>query len=100
LLIVNYIAVPLIVFILTRFIAYDITLLLGVCLVLLAPCIDYVIVFTHLGKGDAKLMLAATPILFITQMIFLPVYLMLFINKEAAALIQIKPFVATFLLLI
>ncbi|WP_219817981.1 hypothetical protein [Nitrosomonas ureae] len=60
------------------------TLLLGVYLVLLTPCIDYVVVFTHLGRGNARLVLASTPLLLITQMLLLPVYLWLFMGEQAA----------------
>ena len=48
---------------------------MGIYLVLLAPCIDYVIVFTHMDMGDASLITIATPILLIVQMIFLPIYI-------------------------
>lgn len=100
LLTVNYIAVPIVVFLLTRLFSIESHLLLGVCLVLLAPCIDYVIVFTALGRGDAKQLLLATPVLLLTQLLLLPIYLWLFLGKEAASLIDVRPFVETFLLLI
>ncbi|WP_010304591.1 arsenic resistance protein [Kurthia senegalensis] len=100
LLIANYIAVPVVVFFLTHLFSIESHLLLGVCLVLLAPCIDYVIVFTALGKGDAKQMLLATPLLLVTQLFVLPFYLTLFLGKEAASLIDMTPFIKTFLLLI
>ena len=35
----------------------------GVLLVLLVPCTDWFISFTHLGKGDAARAIAATPVL-------------------------------------
>jgi len=66
LLTVNYIAVPFIVWLLTMLLPDHPPLLLGVYLVLLTPCIDYVIVFTALGRGNEKAMLVSTPILFIT----------------------------------
>lgn len=74
--------------------------LIGVYLVLLTPCIDYVIVFTQLGKGDEKLIIASTPILFAIQMILLPLYLWLFIDAEVVKIIQIEPFLKAFLTLI
>lgn len=98
--IVNYIAVPIVVWVLSLFLPGHPPLLLGVYLVLLTPCIDYVIVFTALGRGNEKAMLIATPILFITQMLLLPVYLWLFIGEEAAKLIEVTPFVEAFLGLI
>ncbi len=45
---------------------------LGVLLVLLTPCIDYVARFLTLGRADAKLLLAATPALLLPQMALLP----------------------------
>ncbi|WP_373231820.1 arsenic resistance protein [Cohnella sp.] len=100
LLIMNYIAVPIIVWGLTRFLPTDPSLLLGVFLVLLTPCIDYVIVFTHLGRGNEKLVLVSTPLLFVTQMLLLPIYLWLFMGKKAAEIVSVEPFLEAFLGLI
>lgn len=61
--------------------------------VLLTPCIDCVVTFSHLGRADARLLLAATPTLLILQMLLLPVYLRLFLGEEAGALVQPSPFV-------
>lgn len=100
LLIGNFIAVPIIVWILTMIFPQSTPVLLGVYLVLLTPCIDYVIVFTQLGKGNEKLMLASTPILFVLQMTLLPLYLWLFIGKDMVGIVHIEPFLEAFLLLI
>lgn len=100
LLITNFIIVPIVVWLLTQVFPQTPSVLVGVYLVLLTPCIDYVIVFTQLGRGNEKLMLAATPILFVVQMILLPLYLWLFIGKEAANIVRVGPFVEAFLTLI
>lgn len=100
LLIMNYVVVPVLVWGLTRFLSADPALLLGVYLVLLAPCIDYVIVFTHLGRGDEKLVLMATPLLFATQMLLLPLYIWIFMGAEAAEIVSVEPFLEAFLILI
>jgi len=100
LLVTNYLAVPMLVWGLTRFLPSDSALLLGVLLVLLTPCIDYVIVFTHLGRGNEKLVLVSTPFLFITQMLLLPIYLWLFMGKKAAEIVRVGPFLEAFLSLI
>jgi len=50
-LVANFVFVPAIAWALSRFVADDKALLLGVLLVLLTPCIDYVIVFTGLAGG-------------------------------------------------
>lgn len=68
LLVANFIVVPVVVWLLTLVFPQSPGVLIGVYLVLLTPCIDYVIVFTQLGRGDEKLMLAATPLLFVIQM--------------------------------
>ncbi|MBJ6359971.1 arsenic resistance protein [Paenibacillus sp. GCM10012307] len=97
---VNYAAVPAVVWGLSQLLPNHPPVLLGVYLVLLAPCIDYVIVFTYLGRGNEKLMLLSTPVLFITQMILLPVYLWLFMGKSAAEIVNPGPFIEAFLIII
>ncbi len=96
----NYIAVPIVVWFLSQFFPQETPVLLGVYLVLLAPCIDYVIVFTHLGRGNEKLMLLSTPILFVTQMLLLPLYLWIFMGKKAAEVVNPGPFIEAFLIII
>ena len=100
LLIANFVLIPLLVWGLTRGLSERPALLIGALLVLLTPCIDYVVVFTHIGKGDARLTLAATPVLLLLQLALLPLYLALLPGVEAAVAIPIGPFVEAFLLLI
>ncbi len=100
LLTVNFIVVPLLVWLLSRLLPQQPPLLLGVYLVLLTPCIDYVIVFTHLGRGNARLVLASTPLLLLAQMLLLPVYLWLFMGGQAAQIMSAGPFLEAFLVLI
>ncbi|USK62218.1 arsenic resistance protein [Peribacillus asahii] len=96
LLTVNYIAVPIVVWLLSKLLPEYPPLLLGVYLVLLTPCIDYVIVFTALGRGNGKIILMSTPILFITQMILLPLYLWLFMGVDATEIVNPIPFLEAF----
>ncbi|MBE2889482.1 arsenic resistance protein [Geobacter anodireducens] len=100
LLTVNFIVVPVLVWLLSRLLPQSPPLLLGVYLVLLTPCIDYVIIFTHLGRGNARLVLASTPLLLLAQMLLLPVYLWLFMGDEAARVMSADPFLQAFFLLI
>ncbi len=100
LLVGNFVIVPIVVWGLTPIFPQSPPLLLGICLVLLSPCIDYVIVFTQLGKGNEKLILAATPLLFVVQILLLPLYLWLLIGKEMISVVQIGPFLEAFLLMI
>lgn len=100
LLTVNYIAVPIVVWILTKLLPEYPPFLLGVYSVLLTPCIDYVIVFTSLGPGNEKLLLMATPILLVTQLLLLPMFLWLFIGSEAIGILEPVPFIIAFINLI
>lgn len=99
-LIVNFVAVPVVVFGLSRFVAHDTALLVGVLLVLLTPCVDYVIVFAGLAGGASDRLLAAAPLLMLGQMLLLPGYLWLFAGPEIVAAVDLAPFVDAFLLLI
>lgn len=96
----NFVAVPLFAAGLTLMMPGEPMLRFAVLLVLLTPCIDYVVTFTHLGRGDARLLLAATPILLVLQMVLLPVYLKLLLGTAAADLVRWEPFVHAFLWLI
>ncbi len=54
---------------------------LGVLLVLLMPCTDWFITFTHLGGGDTKQAMAFAPVSLLLQFLLLPVYLVLFYGE-------------------
>lgn len=99
-LVLNFVIVPLVVFGLTRFIAGDQALLLGVLLVLLTPCIDYVIVFTGLAGGASDRLLAAAPVLMLLQMLLLPLYLLFFVGPDVVSVIDPAPFVEALVVLI
>ncbi|RYF53949.1 MAG: arsenic resistance protein, partial [Comamonadaceae bacterium] len=73
---------------------------LGLLMVLLAPCVDYVVTFAHLGRADARLLLAATPLLLLAQMLLLPVYLQLMLGASASQRVQPGPFIDAFVRLI
>lgn len=96
----NFIVVPVLVAILVQLLPADPMVRLGVLLVLLTPCIDYVVTFSHLGRADARLLLAATPVLLAVQMLLLPVYLGLFLGNDATGLVQPGPFLHAFIWLI
>ena len=98
--VLNFIVVPIVVFGLSRFVADDQALLLGVLLVLLTPCVDYVIVFTRLAGGASDRLLAAAPLLMVAQIVLLPLYLWLFAGPDALAAVDLAPFVRAFLVLI
>ncbi|MCE5979599.1 arsenic resistance protein [Pseudomonas sp. JR33AA] len=100
LLLANFMLVPLLVWAITRGLVEHPAILVGALLVLLTPCIDYVVVFTHIGKGDSRLTLAATPVLLLAQLVLLPVYLALMLGGSSQVAISITPFVEAFVLLI
>lgn len=100
LLLANFILVPLLVWALTRGLVGHPALLVGALLVLLTPCIDYVVVFTHIGKGDSRSMLAATPLLLLLQLALLPVYLAFMLGEHSGVVVEIGPFIEAFLWLI
>ncbi|QTL04705.1 arsenic resistance protein [Aquabacter sp. L1I39] len=96
----NFVLVPLLVAALLQLVPDEPLVRLGVLLVLLSPCIDYVVTFAHLGRADARALLAATPLLLVAQMALLPVYLSLFLGRAAGDLIQAAPFLHAFVWLI
>lgn len=100
LLLANFMLVPLLVWAITRGLVEHPAILVGALLVLLTPCIDYVVVFTHIGKGDSRLTLAATPLLLLAQLVLLPVYLALMLGGSSQVAISITPFLEAFVLLI
>jgi len=96
----NFLAVPALVALLALFLPDDPLVRLGVLLVLLTPCIDYVVTFAQLGRADARALLAATPLLLALQMLLLPLYLGLLVGEAAVGLVEAGPFLRAFLWLI
>ncbi|MFF2354803.1 arsenic resistance protein [Kitasatospora sp. NPDC058115] len=97
---VNFAVVPLVVAALFAFLPDDRAVRIGVLLVLLCPCVDYVIVFSGLAGGSNRRLLAATPLLLVAQMLLLPVFLYLFMGPELADIVEVGPFLRAFLTLI
>jgi arsenite transporter len=96
----NFVALPPFVVVLTKAFGVAPAAQVGVLLVLLTPCIDYVVVFAHLGRANSRLILATTPVLLIAQLLLLPLFLGLFLGKDASRLIHVGPFVHAFVQLI
>ncbi|MER7080516.1 Arsenite efflux pump ArsB, ACR3 family [Saccharopolyspora kobensis] len=99
-LVVNFAVVPLVVAALFAFLPDDRAVQLGVLLVLLTPCVDYVIVFSGLAGGSSQRLLAATPLLLIAQMLLLPVFLLGFLGPGLVDVVAVGPFLEAFLVLI
>ncbi len=96
----NFIGIPLLLLLIRPLLPEVPLVQFGILLVLLAPCIDYVVTFCHLGRGDAARLLACTPLLLAMQLLLLPLYLALFLDDAAAALISPTPFAHAFIWLI
>jgi arsenite transporter len=96
----NFVAVPPIAYALSRLAPDGTAVELGVLMVLLTPCIDYVIVFTRVAGGSERLLLAAAPLLMLAQLALLPIYLWLFLGSELSDIVEPGPFLEAFLLLI
>lgn len=78
LLIGNFLVLPLLVWLLSGLLPADPAIQLGALLVLLVPCTDWYVSFTHLGKGDAARATAAVPVILLVQFLALPAYLWFF----------------------
>lgn len=96
----NFIGAPLVVWGLIQFLPDDQAVLIGVLLVLLTPCIDYVIVFSGLAGGAADRLTAAAPLLMVLQLLLLPVYLYLFVGSDLVDIVEPGPFLHAFIVLI
>ncbi|MEU9852372.1 bile acid:sodium symporter [Streptomyces sp. NPDC047974] len=99
-LVVDFVVVPLVVAAMFAFLPADQAVRLGVLLVLLCPCVDYVIVFSGLAGGSSRRLLAATPLLLVAQMLLLPGFLYLFLGSGLADVVEAGPFLEAFLVLI
>lgn len=96
--ILNAVIAPVVAGVLSFPLRGDAVVYASVLLVLLAPCVDYVITFTGLAGGARTELLAATPLLLLGQLILLPLYLRLFLGSNDV--LSVGPFLEAFLLLI
>ncbi|QNI04825.1 arsenic resistance protein [Halomonas sp. SH5A2] len=78
----NFIIMPLVVWGLATLFGLEDAVLLGVLLVLLVPCTDWFISFTHLGQGDSARAIAAAPVLLLLQIVLLPLYVTLMMGEQ------------------
>lgn len=99
-LLLNFVAVPVVVWGLIQLLDGSQAVLLGALLVLLTPCIDYVIVFSDLAGARAQRLIATAPVLMLAQMALLPLYLWFFMGSELADIVRVEPFLEAFGLLI
>ncbi|WP_460581673.1 arsenic resistance protein [Gordonia jinhuaensis] len=100
LLAMNFVVTPIVVTALFVLLPSNDALRIGMLLVLLCPCVDYVIVFSGIAGADNQRLLAATPLLLLLQMALLPVFLTLFMGADLTDVIDVAPFLRAFLVLI
>ena len=79
----NFVAVPLLAWVLVEAFQVNDVVRLGVLLVLLVPCTDWFITFTQLGKGDVPRAVALTPLNLLLQFLLLPGYLWLMADTSS-----------------
>lgn len=92
----NFIIIPLIAFLLASlFVDNSSLVFIGLIIYLIAPCTDWVLGFTKLAKGDVELNSILLPINLISQILLLPVYLIIF--SSSAASIPFDAFFETFI---
>ncbi|MBW3583049.1 MAG: arsenic resistance protein [Euryarchaeota archaeon] len=99
-LVVNFLVVPFVAFGLVRLLVNDPVLAVGAIMVLVTPCIDYVVTFTRLAGGDAGQVAATTPLLMLLQLLLLPVYLWFFVGASVAGIVEPRPLLEAFVLII
>jgi len=91
----NFIVLPMVVWGLMILLPDVPAIRLGVLLVLLVPCTDWFITFTHLGGGDTRHAIAFTPVSLLLQIILLPLYLWLFLGENVSVtLVRTEMFLA------
>lgn len=77
----NFALLPFIVWGLMVLVPDEPAIRLGVLLVLLVPCTDWFIIFTHLGGGDTKLAITFSPVSLLLQIFLLPLFLLIFLGE-------------------
>jgi ACR3 family arsenite efflux pump ArsB len=81
----NFVAVPLLVASLLPLVPSDPAVRLGVVLVLVVPCTDWFITFTHLARGETARAIAVTPLVLLAQLLLLPLYVWLLVGGGVTA---------------
>ncbi|MCT1590114.1 arsenic resistance protein [Kocuria palustris] len=90
----NFLVVPVVAWLLTRPLTGHPELVLGILVVLLVPCIDWVIVFAGLAGGDRARLTAAAPLLMLAQMLLLGPLLWLLAGSDVPLRIEPGPFLS------
>jgi arsenite transporter len=83
----NFVLIPALVWALTAVASLPPAITLGVLLVVLVPCTDWYLSFTHLTGGDTAAAVAVTPLNLLLQLLLLPLYLWLLLGETFAELL-------------
>lgn len=92
----NFLLIPAVVWGLMAFVPDEPAIRVGVLLVLLVPCTDWFITFTHLGGGDTKHAIAFSPVSLLLQLVLLPVYLWIFLGDDFLSTVAHREMLAAF----
>ena len=85
----NFVLIPAAVWGVVQLVPDDPALRLGLLLVLLVPCTDWFITFSQLGRADARMATALTPLLLVLQLMMLPFYLWLMADTNLGSVFAI-----------
>ncbi len=96
----NFVIIPILVAGLVWFLPTEPVLRLGVVMVLLMPCTDWYITFTHLSGGDTGRAIAVTPFNLLIQIALLPAYLWAFMGDSFHEILAAGPVAMVFVTLI
>lgn len=96
----NFVLIPLVVYGMTRVGPGDDALRLGVLLVLLVPCTDWFITFSHLGRAHVAQAIALSPFALLLQLLLLPLYLFAFEGDGFSKALGESNVVAAFVLFV
>ncbi|WP_072393921.1 bile acid:sodium symporter [Hyphomicrobium sp. CS1GBMeth3] len=96
----NFLLLPVLVWGLLALVPDDRAVRLGVLLVLLVPCTDWFITFTHQARGDVRRAIAVTPVVLVVQIVLLPLYLWLFMGEGFAEIVSAGHMTTVFVVVI
>lgn len=96
----NFLLIPASVWCASNFLPDDPAVRLGILLVLLVPCTDWFITFSHLGGGDTTHAIAFAPVSLLLQIATLPLYLWLFLGATFSVTLARQEMIAAFGMLI
>lgn len=96
----NFVVLPVLVWGLLALVPGAPAVRLGVLLVLLVPCTDWFITFTHQAGGDVRRAIVATPVVLVLQILLLPAYLWLLMGDGFAEILSAGRMATVFLVVI